>query len=43
MLHRMPEASGFDLNRQIAELDTITRSRAGRTLLAENYVGSPFD
>lgn len=43
MLHRMPGASGFDLNRQIAELDTVTRSRAGRTLLAENYVGTPFD
>ncbi|MEV0089050.1 4-hydroxybenzoate 3-monooxygenase [Saccharopolyspora sp. NPDC050642] len=43
MLHRMPEASGFDHNRQLAELDTVTRSRAGRTLLAENYVGTPFD
>ncbi|MGW1675858.1 4-hydroxybenzoate 3-monooxygenase [Saccharopolyspora sp. NPDC002376] len=43
MLHRMPEATGFDLNRQLAELDTVTRSRAGRTLLAENYVGTPFD
>ncbi|MDA3627739.1 4-hydroxybenzoate 3-monooxygenase [Saccharopolyspora oryzae] len=43
MLHRMPEATGFDLNRQLAELDTVTRSRAGRTLLAENYVGTPFE
>jgi p-hydroxybenzoate 3-monooxygenase len=43
MLHRMPEASGFDLNRQLAELDTVTRSRAGRTLLAENYVGTQFE
>lgn len=43
MLHRMPEATGFDLHRQLAELDTVTRSRAGRTLLAENYVGTPFD
>ncbi|GAA2784539.1 4-hydroxybenzoate 3-monooxygenase [Saccharopolyspora taberi] len=42
MLHRMPEASGFDLNRQLAELDAVTRSRAGRTLLAENYVGMPL-
>ncbi len=43
MLHRMPEASGFDANRQLAELDTVTRSRAGRTLLAENYVGTPLE
>ncbi|QUH00130.1 4-hydroxybenzoate 3-monooxygenase [Saccharopolyspora erythraea] len=43
MLHRMPDASGFDLNRQRAELDFVTRSRAGRTLLAENYVGTPLD
>ncbi|RCW40713.1 p-hydroxybenzoate 3-monooxygenase [Halopolyspora algeriensis] len=43
MLHRMPGSSGFDLNRQLAELDTVTRSRAGRTLLAENYVGTPLE
>lgn len=43
MLHRMPESSGFDSRRQLAELDTVTRSRAGRTLLAENYVGTPFE
>ncbi|MER7015445.1 4-hydroxybenzoate 3-monooxygenase [Saccharopolyspora sp. NPDC000359] len=43
MLHRMPGATGFDRHRQLAELDTVTRSRAGRTLLAENYVGTPFD
>ena len=42
MLHRMPDAGGFDLNRQLAELDAVTRSRAGRTLLAENYVGTPL-
>ncbi|MDR7300845.1 4-hydroxybenzoate 3-monooxygenase [Haloactinomyces albus] len=42
MLHRMPQSSGFDLKRQTAELDTVTRSRAGRTLLAENYVGTPL-
>lgn len=42
MLHRMPDASGFDHRRQLAELDTVTRSVAGRTLLAENYVGTPL-
>src|SRR5690606_38816098 len=34
MLHRMPESSGFDRKRQLAELDVITSSAAGRRLLA---------
>ncbi|MGW0248672.1 4-hydroxybenzoate 3-monooxygenase [Nocardia goodfellowii] len=42
MLHRMPDATGFDHKRQLAELDTVTRSAAGRALLAENYVGTPL-
>ncbi|GAB2664396.1 4-hydroxybenzoate 3-monooxygenase [Nocardia goodfellowii] len=42
MLHRMPDATGFDHKRQLAELDTVTRSAAGRALLAENYVGAPL-
>ncbi|MFE3290613.1 4-hydroxybenzoate 3-monooxygenase [Rhodococcus sp. NPDC059234] len=42
MLHRMPGAGGFDHRRQLAELDVVTRSVAGRTLLAENYVGTPL-
>ncbi|MGC0362342.1 p-hydroxybenzoate 3-monooxygenase [Rhodococcus sp. 27YEA15] len=42
MLHRLPEGSGFDRRRQIAELDMVTRSVAGRTLIAENYVGTPL-
>ena len=42
MLHRFPEASEFDLRRQLAELDLVTNSRAGSTLLAENYVGLPL-
>lgn len=42
MLHRLPDASDFDMNRQRAELDAVTRSVAGRTLLAENYVGAPL-
>ncbi|KEI45802.1 4-hydroxybenzoate 3-monooxygenase [Saccharopolyspora rectivirgula] len=43
MLHRMPESSGFDRKRQLAELDVITSSAAGRRLLAENYVGLPLE
>lgn len=42
MLHTMPDATPFDLKRQVAELDTVTRSHAGRTLIAENYVGAAF-
>jgi p-hydroxybenzoate 3-monooxygenase len=43
MLHRFPDASDFDLLRQIAELRTVTGSEAGSRLLAENYVGLPLD
>jgi p-hydroxybenzoate 3-monooxygenase len=42
MLHRFPDASEFDLRRQEAELQLVTGSRAGSTLLAENYVGLPL-
>jgi p-hydroxybenzoate 3-monooxygenase len=43
MLHIMPEASPFDIKRQIAELETVTGSRAGQTLVAENYAGLPYE
>jgi p-hydroxybenzoate 3-monooxygenase len=40
LLHRgYGEYSDFDYRRQLAELDYVTGSRAGRTTLAENYVG----
>ena len=42
MLHRAPDASPFDLRRQVAELRTVTGSEAGSRLLAENYVGLPL-
>jgi p-hydroxybenzoate 3-monooxygenase len=42
MLHRFPDATEFDLRRQLAELEMVTNSRAGSTLLAENYVGLPL-
>ena len=42
MLHRFPDASEFDHRRQLAELDLVTSSRAGATMLAENYVGLPL-
>jgi len=42
MLHRVEAGSDFDRRRQIAELDLITGTIAGSTLLAENYVGLPL-
>ena len=43
MLHLNAADSPFDRQRQIAELDYTTSSRAAMTALAENYVGLPFD
>jgi p-hydroxybenzoate 3-monooxygenase len=42
MLHRFPDATDFDLRRQLAELDLVTSSRAAATTVAENYVGMPL-
>ncbi len=42
-LHRFPDESPFDHQRQIADLDYLTGSRAAMTSLAEQYVGLPFD
>ena len=42
MLHRFPEASGFDRKIQAAELDYLFASKAAQTALAENYVGLPY-
>ena len=42
MLHRFPEASGFDQKMQAAELDYLFSSKAAQTALAENYVGLPY-
>ena len=41
MLHRLPDASPFDVRRQIGELAMLTSSRAGSTYLAEAYTGWP--
>jgi p-hydroxybenzoate 3-monooxygenase len=42
MLHSLRGASAFDARRQLAELETVTSSRAGATFLAENYAGLPL-
>lgn len=43
LLHRFPDASGFDGRIQSAELDYLFSSKAALTALAENYVGLPFE
>jgi p-hydroxybenzoate 3-monooxygenase len=43
LLHRFPQQSPFDRQIQLAELDYIHTSRAGATMVAENYVGLPFE
>jgi p-hydroxybenzoate 3-monooxygenase len=42
-LHRFPGENPFDYQRQIADLDYLTGSRAATTSLAEQYVGLPLE
>jgi p-hydroxybenzoate 3-monooxygenase len=42
-LHRFPDDRPFDVQRQIADLDYLTSSRAAMTSLAEQYVGLPSE
>jgi len=43
LLHRLPDESPFDRQRQLADLDYLTTSRAAMTSIAEQYVGLPLD
>jgi len=43
LLHRFPDHSPFERNVQLAELDYLFSSRAGRLTIAENYVGLPLE
>jgi len=43
LLHRLPDETAFDHERQLADLDYLTSSRAAMTSLAEQYVGLPLD
>jgi p-hydroxybenzoate 3-monooxygenase len=42
-LHRFPDETPFDRQRQMADLDYLTSSRAAMMSLAEQYVGLPFE
>lgn len=39
MMHRLDDASPFEQQLQVAELEHVTTSRAAATAMAENYVG----
>jgi p-hydroxybenzoate 3-monooxygenase len=42
MLHTFPDATDFDLRRQLAELEMVTSSPTAAKTLADNYVGLPL-
>jgi p-hydroxybenzoate 3-monooxygenase len=43
MLHQFPQADGFSQRIAESELDYFINSEAGRTTIAENYVGLPYE
>ena len=43
MLHRFPGGDKFEEQRQLADLDYLTSSRAAAQTFAENYVGLPLN
>jgi p-hydroxybenzoate 3-monooxygenase len=43
LMHQFPGRSPFEFQMQLAELDYLRNSRAAQTMLAENYIGLPFD
>jgi p-hydroxybenzoate 3-monooxygenase len=43
MLHRFPDADEFQTRLQLARLEYVASSTAAATVVAENYVGMPFD
>ena len=43
LMHKFPETGAIGQKLQRAELDYLVRSRAASTVMAENYVGLPFE
>ena len=43
MLHRFPDSDGFTQRIASSELEYFVDSEAGRTTIAENYVGLPYE
>jgi p-hydroxybenzoate 3-monooxygenase len=42
-MHDFPETGAFGHKMQMAELGYLVASKAASTVLAENYVGLPFE
>lgn len=43
LLHRFPEATPYERQLQLSELDYLAQSEAAQKALAENYVGLPYE
>jgi p-hydroxybenzoate 3-monooxygenase len=43
LLHKFPEHSPYRRELQLAELDYIHSSRAAQIVIAEQYVGMPYE
>jgi p-hydroxybenzoate 3-monooxygenase len=43
LMHAFPDHSPFERRMQMAELDYLRGSHAAQSMLAENYIGLPFD
>jgi p-hydroxybenzoate 3-monooxygenase len=43
LLHRLPDVGAFGARMQRAELDYLASSKAAQMVMAENYVGLPYD
>ena len=43
LMHKFPDTGAFGQRMQRAELDYLVNSKAASTVLAENYVGLPFE
>jgi len=43
LTHRFPDTDAFGSRLQEAELELLFRSEAAQRVLAENYVGLPFE
>ncbi len=43
LLHRFPDATNYERQLQLAELDYLANSHAAQVALAENYVGLPYE
>lgn len=41
MLHRLPDATPFDIRRQVGDLSSIVPSEEGSRYLADGYTGWP--